>query len=355
MCTRPIGLLNNYFINGYQVGSETEIIFSDSELDVCSAVNFLVLGPVNIVPKTIAFQSSDLKVGTIVYLGTGSTNCTVVSDGWYTTEEGVYNKFAYHIVGGIITEIVDCNCDATTTTTTTAITITDCCTALVNSGASIYYHNIGETMELVNVPGYTSGLGLAMTKNYLWSVDTQFHQWDITLTPFSATFNTSFNFPVGFTTISGIASKNDEIIIAVNNTSHNVVEINTDTNVLTNIITLPSNRIAIGNLIYTPSDRLLLLTKNTVTNNYYLLQYVYSTGVIEYDIHITTITPTNLYECNCWIFVLDSIGQSWMLQKTSPYDLLLAETFSNIPISITQVSTCYSPEIPVTTTTTTTV
>ena len=355
MCTRPQNLFNNSFGTGYQVGEETPIVSTGSQIDVCNAISFLILQPTGITPTIQTVQYEYLKVGFPVYLGTTSTDCTLIDDGWYFTEEGLYNNFAYHVLNGIIKEIVSCNCDVTTTTTTTAPTITDCCTALVNSGSEIYYHNIGQTMELVNVPDYTSGLGLAMTKNYLWSVDTQFHQWDITLTPFSATFNKTFNFPSGFTTISGITAKDDETIIAVNNTGIMVSEINVETEVLTPKFTIRENRIAIGNLIYTPTNKLLLINKDTITNVYYLTQYDYLTGTIEYDITISTITPTNLYECNCWLFIIDNVGQSWMVQKNAPFDLLLAETFSNLPISITQVSTCTSAEIPVTTTTTTTI
>jgi hypothetical protein len=98
-----------------------------------------------------------------------------------------------------------------------------------------------------------------------------------------------------------------------------------------------------------------LITKNTVSGNFYLTQYNYLLATLEYDIQITTITPTNLYECNCLLFIVDTLGKNWLLDKNNPYALLLGDTFSNNPQSITQVSSCFSAEIPLTTTSTTTV
>ena len=102
-------------------------------------------------------------------------------------------------------------------------------------------------------------------------------------------------------------------------------------------------------------SKLLLINQDSVTGDYYLTQYNYTLGTIEYDIQITATTPANLYECNCWLFIVDNLGVSWLLDKTNPYDLLPAETFTYNPISITQVSSCFSAEIPLTTTTTTTI
>lgn len=355
ICQRPSDLSPNLFRTGYQVETGPMIVTSTS-LDVaCNAVSFLILQPTDITFTGFSTQAYSYNVNQIVYYNANLTDCILVSDGWYYTEEGIYNRFVYNIVGGVITEIVDCDCYATTSTTTTAPIIDNCCTALISSGSNIYYYNLGEIMGLLNVPNYTPGIGIAVTKNYLWSVDTEFHQWDITLLPFDATYNKNILFPVGFTINSGITAKNDDVIIAVNDTTNEVVEINMDTEVFTSMFSLITDRIAIGNLILTSNSKLLLINQDSVTSNYYLTQYDYLLGTIEYDIQITTITPTNLYECNCLLFIVDTSGDTWLLDKNNPYALLPADTFSNLPISITQVSSCFSAEIPLTTTSTTTV
>jgi len=352
ICQRPSNLQSNNFGTGYQVGTEPAVVSSNSLQDVCNAVSFLILQPLGVTVTGFSTQAASYEVNQIVYYDSTLTDCTFVPDGWYYTEESVYGKFAYRVSGGVILEIVDCDCNATTTSTTTAPYIDNCCTALISSGTNIYYHNLGQPMELLNVPNYTPGIGIAMTKNYLWSVDTEFHQWDITLIPFDATYNKNIAFPVGFTINSGITAKNDDVVIAVNDTTNEVVEINMDTEALTSIFTLITNRIAIGNLILTSNSKLLLINQDSMTSSYYLTQYDYPLGTIEYDIEITAITPANLYECNCWLFIVDTEGASWLLDKTNPYDLLPAETFTYNPISITQVSSCFSAEIPLTTTTT---
>jgi hypothetical protein len=359
ICQRPSSLISNTFGIGYKIGTEPEIISFNNFIDSCNAVSVLSLRPTGVTPIGFSVQAVSYEDGQIIYVDSTLTDCVFVEDGWYFTEEGVYNSFVYNIENGVIKEISDCNCDATTSTTTTAPIIDNCCTALVSSGTNIYYHNLGQPMGLLNIPNYTAGIAIAVTRNYLWSVDTQFHQWDITLLPFNATYNRDIAFPMGFTTASGMTALNDETLITINDSAspQAVTEINiTDViGVDTYIFDLQTDRIAIGNLLLTSNSKLLLINQDSTTSDYYLTQYDYPLGTIEYDIQITTITPTNLYECNCWLFIVDELGVSWLLDKTNPYDLLPAETFTYAPISITQVSSCFSAEIPLTTTTTTTI
>ena len=358
ICQRPSGLTTNYFYDRYQVGTNPEIISSGSLIDACNAATFLSLVRTDIIASGFTVQTFSYNVGQVIYSNADSTDCTLVSDGWYFTDEGIYNGFVYNIQGGVITEIANCDCDATTTTSTTAPTIDNCCTALVSSGTDIYYHNIGETMNTVEVPNYTPGIGIAMTKNYLWSVDTQFYQWDITLLPFDATYNRIIAFPMGFTTASGMTALNDEILILVNDStspqSVTEMDITEDIGIATPMFDLQTDRIAIGNILITSNSRLLLINQDSNTSSYYLTQYDYPSGTIEYDIEITVTTPANLYECNCSLFIVDTAGVSWSVNRTNPYELAPVETFSSLPISITQVSSCFSAEIPLTTTTTTT-
>ena len=358
ICQRPSGLTTNYFYGGYQIGSNPEIISSGSLTDACNAVSFLSLVQTNVTSEPISVQASSYSVGQVIYSDANSTDCTFLTDGWYFNNVGIFNNFVYNVQGGVIAEIAYCDCDATTTTSTTAPTIDDCCTALVSSGTSIYYHNLGQIMNTVEVPNYTPGIGIAMTGNYLWSVDTQFYQWDITLLPFDATYNRIITFPVGFTTASGMTALNDEILILVNdsNSPQSVTEmdITEDIGIATPMFDLQTDRIAIGNILITSNSRLLLINQDSVTSSYYLTQYDYPSGTIEYDIEITATTPANLYECNCSLFIVDTAGVSWSVNRTNPYEIAPVETFSSLPISITQVSSCFSAEIPLTTTTTTT-
>jgi hypothetical protein len=358
ICQRPSGLTTRYIFSGYQFESNPEIISSGSVIDACNAVSFLSLVQINVTIQGFSTQASSLAVGQVIYFDADSTDCTLVSDGWYFTSESTFGGFVYNVQNGVIVEIANCDCDATTTTSTTAPTIDDCCTALVSSGTSIYYHNINETMNTVEVPNYTPGIGIAMTGNYLWSVDTQFYQWDITLLPFDATYNRIITFPVGFTTASGMTALNDEILILVNdsNSPQSVTEmdITEDIGIATPMFDLQTDRIAIGNILITSNSRLLLINQDSSTSDYYLTQYNYPAGTIEYDIQITATTPANLYECNCSLFIVDTLGVSWSVNRTNPYELAPVETFTSLPISITQVSSCFSAEIPLTTTTTTT-
>jgi hypothetical protein len=223
-----------------------------------------------------------------------------------------------------------------------------------------------ETMTTLNVPNFSSTYGIAMTANYLWSVTTDFLQWDITLSPFTATYNTAIPFPGTFTTSSGIVAISDSLIIAIDDSVSplNVVELEIDNPVGPTSMTLSVqfalqvDRTAIGNMLYTTIGKLIVINQDTVTSDYYLTQYDYATGVIELDLNIGTIAPTSIYECNCSIFVVEADGTRYTVGGVSPYELIETNVIEVSPMSATQVATCVPSSITdngnITTTTTST-
>jgi len=355
ICQRPFNLIFNYLYTGYKISGVLTTTFINFT-EACNAATLIkAAGPIEVVPQGFSVQAASYNVNSIIYKDQYSTDCTLVEDGWYFTEEGVYNGFVLHIQGGVIVEKATCDCNTTTTTTTSAPVLTDCCDAISATDNNVYYFTNDTIMNSITIPGFTSATALAFTSNYLWSITSTINIWDINIKPFSATFNRSISIPSGVVITSGIVAKDDDTIIVVNNTGIMVSEINTTTSTVTPKFTITENRVPIGNLIYTGTQKLILLNLDTNTNIYYLTQYDYPTGTIEYDITISTITPSNLYECNCAIFIIDDTGKLWSLDKNSPYTLVEGITLAHIPDTLSQISTCFSSEIPLTTTTTTTV
>jgi len=363
-CQQPSNLNQINLVTGYILNSITEVTIKNSYEEACAALPMIELSN-NADNTEVSLQTfpgfifaGTPILGEIVYNNLGNS-CDVILDGWYYIDVDQRDYNIYHVVNGIIVEISNCDCGTTTTTTTLPPNIEECCGSIVTVGNDVYYFNQNPNMQLINVPGYTSSLGIAMTANYLWSIDTTIKQWDISLLPFSATYNKEITFPVGFTTSNGIVAKNENILIAIDDSSAplNVVELDITETIATSTVmfTLQADRILIGNMIYTIDGKFIIINQDTLSSSYYLTQYDYATYTIEYDIDITDISPSTLYQCECTLNIIDTLGQIWIIEKTDPFTLLPGSEFSIIPGSITQVSTCSTAEIPLTTTTTTTV
>ena len=359
ICSRPAGLTIYSFTSGYQIDALPPVVSSGSYDDACSAIAlFDFADPATITVDGFNIMAFDLNVNSTVYLNI-SSDCNLVPDGWYFTEESSNDGNVYNIVGGVIEGIYNCNCSPTTTTTTT-INIEQCCSTLFNSGSNIYYYNSNNTsLTLLDVPGFTTTYGIAMTANYLWSLDTAIEQWDIFLTPFSATYNTSITLPVGFVASTGLVAKNDDVIITtdISTLPVNVVELDVTSSVavLTVMFALPTDRINITNMLYTTDEKLIMVTQDTVTFDYYITQFDYTTGAVELDINIGVFTPTSIFECECSIMLTDASGKIYIVEKTSPYTITEMLTLPILIDGATQVQSCIVSSLIETTTTTTTI
>jgi hypothetical protein len=142
-CTRPISMTTFELITGYDILDPlSNVVSTASQVDACNAIAYVTTNQ-DFVYTFIIGQAVSLSLLQTVYLGTG-TDCTVVPDGWYFTDQSANTTTnVYHIVSGIITEIVQCV--ATTTTTTTV--------------ACISYTVIKSTVGVVSIP-YTDCTGL---------------------------------------------------------------------------------------------------------------------------------------------------------------------------------------------------
>jgi len=356
ICSRPLGLIGFQLVEGYDDGINPPVVSTGSLFDACTAMELYYITT----PTTTFGYTYSLEVGQFVYDDNG-TLCTYIPTGYYFTEESAAAKFAYYIQDGFIMSIDYCDCGTTTTTTTSVPNIPECCGMLFASGDNIYYTLPNSIiMGGLLVPGYVASLGIAITANKLWSIDTTIEEWDIALSPFSATFNRSIAFPVGFTTSAGITAIDDVTLIAIDDTPspQEVVELDVTglTATSTSIITLQANRVGVGNTLYTTSGKLIVINYDSVTNDYYLTQYDYGTAAIELDLNIGTIAPTSIFQCNCYIYISEANGDTYLVTSSATHSMV------NLDISVdavTQLSSCVvssltdNPNLTTTTTTST--
>jgi hypothetical protein len=371
ICQRPSNLTVFILIQGYTLGTDPEVIFTNSSQDACDAIP--AINYVNSIGNTdgstidkfnsyVNNISDELALGNIVYYG-DSNDCTFVPDGWYVCQTPLPLSYVYNIIGGVVVDIVACDCATTTTTTTSIPNITECCGILLSSTDAISYLNkTTDVVSPLNVPGYVTSLGIAMTVDKLWSIDTDIKEWDIILAPFSATFNRTISFPGGFTTSSGIVALNNTTLIGINDTpsQQEVTELDITTLSASATIkfTLQTDRVAYGNPLYIQTGQILIINKDTVSSDYYISQYNYSTGALELEINIGSVQAISIFECNCDIYVTDVDGRLYVIIKIAPYVLLYLGVEYTINVtsisSATQVGTCVTSPIDQNTTTTTT-
>lgn len=116
-CNPPINVQEFLLSIGYTIyPSVTFVDSTGSSTDACNAIAAIQADPFNNVPVQIVGYALSISVGSIVY--DGGNNCSFVADGWYFVEEEAISGSAFHIVGGMITEIFNCGFTTTTTTST---------------------------------------------------------------------------------------------------------------------------------------------------------------------------------------------------------------------------------------------
>jgi hypothetical protein len=359
------------FIFSYIAEGE-EIVTTGSYADACTAslyLNGVIVGEIDVIQSTVS--SSNFSVGNTVWVGF-ETDCNVLPDGWYVSNLGpslneTYDTepVIYHVVGGIIVEIVPCVCEDITTTTTSTTNnyfAEQCCSILYHNDDVVRYVDFQDITisPTVGVPGFVTSFGMAISSTKLWAINTQINEWDVTLAPFSATFNRNIAFPGGFTTSSGIIAIDNTTLIAVNDTPapQKVVEldITTLTASVTNKFDLQTDRVAIGSFLYTTGGKLILINQDTISSDYYISQYDYSTGSLEIDDVISLPneeTPVTLNQCDCNIFITSSEGTVYTLNPSYPYNVeFYSQLFETQGSS--QIRSCVNTELIITTTSTTT-
>jgi hypothetical protein len=354
LCQRPSGLNLSYFIYGYTVGASPEIITNTSLTDAENGISFLSGsgGDSSIKASLICINYESLEVGSTVYADCNLTDCTLVDDGWYFTDQSMWStKLIYYVEGGTILSITQQYCGTTTSTTTLPPDIPECCGILLGTSTNVNYLNFKSTTssisQIIDVPQYINAvpyLGMANTTSKLFVINNdKISSWDITLSPFSATESDFITLPGG-TIVSGIIAINNTTLIGYDSSIGQVVEITilgTSSTQVTKF-SLETNRIAVGTPLYTTTDKFITINQDTVTSDYYISQYNYDTGTLEVDINITTSVPTPiaLYECNCNIYIINTIGEMYVLDIVNPYPIAyIASLGYNVDVA-SQVQSC---------------
>jgi hypothetical protein len=139
-------------ITGYDILDPlSNVVSTASQVDACNAITYVTTNQ-DFIYTFIIGQALSLTLFQTVYANNGTNDCSVVPDGWYFTDESANTTTnVYHIVSGVITEIVQCVATTTTTTTfactsytaikstvgTVTITYTDCTGAAATASVGL--------------------------------------------------------------------------------------------------------------------------------------------------------------------------------------------------------------------------
>ena len=120
-CERPENLSQVDFAIGYTITSINLVVDSTiSQVDACNAITYLNTFPPNTVVNNIIGSYENLSLGSIIYAGPKSeTDCSVIPNGWYFTNESSTTGTVYEVVSGVIVSIQQCTTPTSTTTTST--------------------------------------------------------------------------------------------------------------------------------------------------------------------------------------------------------------------------------------------
>jgi hypothetical protein len=359
ICARPFTVQGYQFITGYINDDSDDIITTNSFEEACSGISLFNNEEVLFTFTSIPVSLSAFEIGQIVYENILDTSCNTIPDGWYYTGESAVSETTYHVVNGIIVDIVNCSCGTITTTTTIQPVVNECCNTIVGTNDSLFVINQDFSIVDLNVHEYTSSEGIAISNTLLWSIDNvEIKEWNITLHPFTSIFNRSISLPLGFSINSGILALDYNTLLAISNVNspQEVIEIEVagTSAVVTVMFTLPSDRIAISNPLYTANGKLIIVNQDLITSDYYISQYNYATATLEIDSNIGTIEANILYSCDCNIYVIDTLGDLYLVTNNGAIEL---EFISNIgdPFEVgSQIMACVTNSLNEITTTTTT-
>jgi hypothetical protein len=106
VCQRPQGLTEFTFLNTIQVGGiPPSINFTATLIDACQALAD------SVIPNTtlggLSVEALSLTVGSTIYDSSTAPDCTVIPDGYYISFD-ITNTEIYRVVGGVLTQILNC-------------------------------------------------------------------------------------------------------------------------------------------------------------------------------------------------------------------------------------------------------
>jgi hypothetical protein len=213
----------------------------------------------------------------------------------------------------------------TPTVTPTPINVQTCSLIFNSDNAGIYaYDSSTNTTTFLYNSGFVSS-DIANTQTKLWIYMSSIYEYDITLSPWSITFNRAIDLSVGLG--NGLAAINNTTLISTDGGSDIItLDITTSAATSTVIGSLPPGRIVSGDILQTTTTPPKIIVTNQGGDGYFLSQYVVVGGlaVFETEVDITPYSTSayGLYEDNSLLYFVDgNSGQIFNVNLNPPYNI----------------------------------
>lgn len=228
--------------------------------------------------------------------------------------------------------------------------IVDCSSYITTGATNILKYNINtNALTQLTFPSLTSIGDIANNSNKFWITDInnpqEITEYFINPTPFVAVFNRTL-FPLQ--PLLGLCVKDNNTLISTITgitvgDSYIIVEVDVlgSIPVITNKFSLPGTGRALGgDLFYFPTTDKLFVANNG-SGNYYLTQFDYTTGVVEYDVILNPLINGvfGLSSKNLNLYLFEVTGNVYRLDDiTIPTFTLVQTTIPGIGAASSDVS-----------------
>ncbi len=342
----------NIYLNDSQIftgetNNCTEAILNSTEpcLNIfysgCSTGN-IYLGLGN--NSDIYYTVGDVLYGPSVFSHYGDYCVTVIDNSeTYTNYQTVY-------INDTLSTVSSC-CDVPSTTPTptpsqtqtptpTPSTTPFNCLVLIQQGSEIYTFNpqTQSTPTLVFDTELSYALDVAHTDNKMWVSwgSNKITEYDITLSPFSATFNREITTP--FFIGSGLAvGDNNNLLYGtryISSTQTKVVSLDITPNqsvTYTDLFSLVSGHGVAGDIIKLSDNGGYILSTGGSSGQYILQYNIYGDLIFEKSLDGTDASDVyGLYSYNGGVFLLTYSGELFEMDTESPYTVTSASTYSGM-------------------------
>lgn len=260
----------------------------------------------------------------------------ITTNGTYTLYAGSSNcagsaQFTFNITHN--TPVVTQTSTNTPTPSRPTVVLSECSVFINTDDSKVYGYDHTTNTSTLLFTTTRVGSDIATTPNKLWiSVGSFLLEYNITINPWSYTYNRRIDMPSGVSLGAGLCAINDTKLISTIESSlpFNVVEIDVTagTPVITTLFQMPSNRSISGDLLYVNSnvgEKILFTTLSLTDNERNLYQYTYG-GVQEVVTTLPLSTPYGLYSDSGNLYVIEAFTRNvYEINKNSPYNLTLAK------------------------------
>jgi hypothetical protein len=335
----------------------------------------------NLFPNFITLVNGAINCSTIIACGPPPIDCTFtgsvnqVPDPTTTTTSSSSSTSTSTSTSSSTTTTTSSSSTTTTSsssTTTTTTTIPPCSYVLLTDSNGYVLRYILATNTVTTLfNSSVSANDLAHSNDKLWlNTANTIHEYDITLSPWSQTFNRNIStgsVQTGFALGKPPGINNKLVTVDVSRSPGVIVELDITNSPATSvdIATLPAGAVTPGDLLITDTAQpKILINLTSVTSGANgLYQYDYNTGAFEIYVPLGLATSAfGIYEEGNLIYLVTGPGLTYSLLPTPPYTVTLVQAIptanpGQIIVGGSQLSECteVTLTIPPTTTTTTTI